>query len=94
MRQCGGHPFGFQFEDKKIAYIEVVTLAKERSRAFIWRVLDELARMALPAVDTIPRRGDADQNWYEEYIQEDMLLNVVGTSARGQILLRALALLD
>jgi hypothetical protein len=88
-----GHPFGFTIGSENLSYVDAIEMTKERSRAFLYGALDQLSGMPSRIVDAFPRRADDDQNWLQEYIQEDMLLNVIGGDARGRVMSRVLTLL-
>ncbi|MGO6742366.1 hypothetical protein ACCS93_07895 [Rhizobium ruizarguesonis] len=36
------------------------------------------------AVDTFPKRGDDDENWLLEYMQEDIYLGLMSDDMRGK----------
>jgi hypothetical protein len=93
LRIVRGHPLYFVVGDDEYSFVQIVELAKDKSHAFITGVLDKLAGLKLKAVDTIPIRGDVDENWFQEYMQEDTLLGVISEDTRGRILSLARGLL-
>jgi hypothetical protein len=72
---------------------QIVELTKRQSYAFITRVLDKLSILEAKTVDTIPIRGDVDECWLREYMQEDMLLGVISGESRRRVLYLARNLL-
>jgi hypothetical protein len=93
LRIVRGHPLHFIIDDKQHSFVEIVDLAKDRSREFITGVLDTLAGLDVKAVDTVPIRGDVNENWLQEYMQEDILLGVMSNGMRGRVLRLAHSLL-
>ena len=62
LRIVRGHPLHFVIGDAQYSFVQIVDLAKDRSRDFITGVLDKLATLNMKAVDIVPIRGDADDN--------------------------------
>lgn len=57
--------------------------ARDKSRNFIISTLDEVRSLSNRAVDRIPRRGDNDEDWLQEYMQEDIYLNIMSNGMRA-----------
>lgn len=93
LRIVRGHPFHFLIGKNQHNFIEIVNLAKAQSNIFIVEILDSLKALKTKAVDTIPLRGDIDENWLQEYMQEDILLGVMPVEMRGRVLRLARSLL-
>jgi hypothetical protein len=93
LRIVRGNPLYFVIGDKQYSFVQIVDMAKDRSHAFITGVLDKLAGLKVKAVDTVPIRGDVDENWLQGYMQEDMLLGVMSDYMRGRVLSLACGLL-
>jgi hypothetical protein len=85
LRVLRGH--SLIFGDDQQSFDMMVCFARDRSRAFIIKTLDRLAALPIRSVDTFPKRGDADENWMQEYMQEDLYRGTMSEAMRGRTLL-------
>jgi len=86
LRVLRGHSLRFGAPSNSLSLDEMVMKARDMSRTFITKMLDEVARLPKKAVDTFPRRGDATENWLQEYMQEDIYLGLMSEDMRAKTL--------
>ena len=87
-----GHPFGFKNGQKRYDFFEAVGEAKEASTRVVLFILDEIEKFCAQNQWRGPRRND--EQWLEEYLQEDVLLNIIPRDQNGiTILQRSFSLL-
>jgi hypothetical protein len=74
-----GHPFGFDIKtltiSKRLKFFEMLEFAGGSSTAIIAFILGEIEKHCQQEGWRGPKRGDDE--WLNEYIQEDLLLNVL-----------------
>lgn len=84
LRVLRGHALRFVTPSQSIGLQDMILRARDKSRAFIIKTLDKVVELPSKAVDTFPRRGDADENWLTEYMGEDIYLGLMQDEMRGK----------
>lgn len=82
LRVLRGRDLRFGTPKDSLSFDEMITKSRDNSRAFIIRMLDEVALLPKNAVDTFPRRGDTEGFWLDEYMQEDIYLGLMSHEMR------------
>ena len=95
LRIIRGHPFGFNIDmwHGKISFFEMVNKTSHSSKNIILHILTILESYCKENKWPGPKKGD--DWWVDEYLQEDVLLNVIPRGKSGiKILKKAFSLLD
>ncbi|PDT81800.1 hypothetical protein [Sinorhizobium sp. BJ1] len=84
LRVLRGHPLRFGTPSQSASLDNMISRARNKSRDFIITTLDRVAALPSQAADTFPKRGDDDENWLLEYMQEDIYLGLMSDDMRGK----------
>lgn len=92
-----GHPFGFEIKAltmvKRMSFFDLLAHADKSTKAILDHILSEIETHCAAAHWRGPKHGDDE--WLMEYLQGDLMLNVLPEGPdRGQILLRGFAMVS